>query len=151
MSIFGIGPLLLATGAAVIIAGLWLTNWHMRSYNFLPDSQLFTIIGIIWLIIGLYFWLASVFKIMGFVSQGMLITTGVFSLTRNPMYCAFLIFIVPSLSLLLNAWIFLLSSAVMILVFHFAIAKEERMLEGLFGDEYRKYKAATPRLFPKFR
>lgn len=74
-----------------------------------------------------------------------LVNTGVFSLTRNPMYLG--------MALLLVAWaIYLLSYAslacVILFVLYidrFQIQPEERALNGIFGEEFTQYKNAVRR------
>ena len=64
------------------------------------------------------------------------------------MYTAFISFIVPGLSLLLNLWVILLSSFTMTVVFKLMIYKEEQYLENVFGDEYKAYKNRVKQLIP---
>jgi len=68
-----------------------------------------------------------------------LVSTGIYRITRNPMYLG--------LTIVLAGWAFDLGSAMtlvgpMLFVAYisvFQIAPEERMLLGIFGDEYRTY------------
>ncbi|OOF41095.1 isoprenylcysteine carboxyl methyltransferase [Rodentibacter mrazii] len=74
-----------------------------------------------------------------------LITSGIFQITRNPMYL--------SLLLILVAWALWLSHLLAwsgIIVFmwlmnRFQISREEAYLEKKFGDEYRRYKTKVRR------
>jgi protein-S-isoprenylcysteine O-methyltransferase Ste14 len=74
-----------------------------------------------------------------------LVTSGVYRLTRNPMYVSF--------TLILVAWMVYLSSIVLIagpLLFalyitRFQIQPEERILQGIFGDAFTSYMQRTRR------
>jgi protein-S-isoprenylcysteine O-methyltransferase Ste14 len=74
-----------------------------------------------------------------------LVTHGVYSLTRNPMYVG--------LALLLLAWAVRLGAPwplagpplFVLYISRFQIGPEERALEALFGDEYRRYAARVRR------
>lgn len=74
-----------------------------------------------------------------------LITTGIYRLSRNPIYLADL--------LLLSAWAVWLGSAVNVVLLgvfvwyiqHFQIAPEERALSELFGESYKAYCARVRR------
>lgn len=74
-----------------------------------------------------------------------LVTSGVFKLTRNPMYL--------SLSFMLAAWAIYLGSlfgliwlgVFMAYITAYQIIPEERILEEKFGSEYRHYKEAVRR------
>lgn len=74
-----------------------------------------------------------------------LVTSGVYRITRNPMYVGLLLALV--------AWAMLLDSLYLLLgpvlfvayISRFQIAPEERILLGLFGDEYSSYMARVRR------
>jgi len=75
------------------------------------------------------------------------ITTGVFSIVRHPIYLSsillYLGFIILSLSLLsVLVWIF-------IIVFYYMISRyEEKLLTQRFGSAYEEYKKKVPMLLP---
>jgi protein-S-isoprenylcysteine O-methyltransferase Ste14 len=73
-----------------------------------------------------------------------LVTKGPFSVSRNPIYVAFLI---PLASLAYCSPVAaIIAMVVYVIVMNiFVIAGEERELEAKFGDTYRTYKAQTPR------
>jgi protein-S-isoprenylcysteine O-methyltransferase Ste14 len=68
-----------------------------------------------------------------------LVRSGIYRVTRNPMYLG--------VTIVLTAWAFALGSALTMLgpilfvayVSVFQIAPEERVLIGIFGDDYREY------------
>jgi protein-S-isoprenylcysteine O-methyltransferase Ste14 len=74
-----------------------------------------------------------------------LVDTGIYSITRNPMYVG--------LTLELGAWCCYLAAPVSLLgvlgfvvyIHGLQIRPEERVLIGLFGDEYREYQARVRR------
>lgn len=74
-----------------------------------------------------------------------LVRTGPFTRSRNPIYVA-LILLSLGLALLANVlWCALLLLPAVIVLRRFVIAREEAYLEARFGDDYRSYRAATPR------
>jgi protein-S-isoprenylcysteine O-methyltransferase Ste14 len=77
-------------------------------------------------------------------AAGALVTKGIFSLSRNPIY------------VFINAWftgIFLINGTVIFLVFalltatvmHWQILREEKFLAERYGDSFAKYRDQTPR------
>jgi protein-S-isoprenylcysteine O-methyltransferase Ste14 len=73
------------------------------------------------------------------------VTDGIFSWLRNPMYVG-LIMGLAGLSVLLASDWTLVMTVVVAPVLHFGVVKrEERYLEAKFGDAYRGYKARVPR------
>ncbi|MGH6683202.1 MAG: methyltransferase family protein [Pseudolabrys sp.] len=74
-----------------------------------------------------------------------LVTDGVFSWLRNPIYVGGVLFL-SGLSILLASDWMLVMTVVFALVVHFGVVmREERYLEAKFGDVYRQYKAQVPR------
>ena len=74
-----------------------------------------------------------------------IVRTGVFRLTRNPIYLSMMLLYV-GLSLLVNSpWMLLLAIPTGNALCLAAIKPEERYLEANFGHAYRDYRAAVPR------
>lgn len=74
-----------------------------------------------------------------------LVTTGPYRFSRNPMYLA-RTFLYVGLGFLANALSVLLALAPLLVVMHHGVIKrEERYLEDKFGDAYRRYRAGVRR------
>jgi len=73
-------------------------------------------------------------------------TSGIYSISRNPMYSSFF-FMNTATFLFLPSVLLLIVMLYGMIVHHFIIMGEEKFLENEFGDEYRKYKAKVPRYF----
>ncbi|NVM52493.1 MAG: isoprenylcysteine carboxylmethyltransferase family protein [Candidatus Helarchaeota archaeon] len=76
------------------------------------------------------------------------ITDGVFDQVRHPMYIGILLihlaFITLTMSLIaFGAWI------VVIIIYNRMASYEEKVLEEMFGDEYREYKKRTSKWIPR--
>jgi protein-S-isoprenylcysteine O-methyltransferase Ste14 len=82
------------------------------------------------------------------IRNNRLLTTGPYRLSRNPLYTALLLFLIPGVSLLLNSWLSLTTTILGYLVFRKLIHEEEELLERLFGEDFRKYRAKTSPFFP---
>lgn len=80
-----------------------------------------------------------------------LVTSGVYSRIRHPIYAAHLLWGLAQPFLLWN-WIAGFSMiATMIPLYLARVGPEEQMMIDRFGDEYRKYMKSTGRLVPKLR
>ena len=74
-----------------------------------------------------------------------LVTSGVFGVTRNPMYLGLLLELV-AWAVYLSNWLAALIVPMFVLYMNrFQIAAEERVLESLFGEKYASYKARVGR------
>ena len=69
-----------------------------------------------------------------------LVTSGIYRYTRNPMYLGMAL-IYAGVGLLADSTIVLAGLPIALIITHYGvITREERYLEGKFGDEYRAYK-----------
>jgi protein-S-isoprenylcysteine O-methyltransferase Ste14 len=73
-------------------------------------------------------------------------TSGIYGISRNPMYASF-IFLNTATFLYLPSILLLVVMIYGMIVHHFIILGEEEYLEHEFGVEYLKYKAQVPRYF----
>jgi protein-S-isoprenylcysteine O-methyltransferase Ste14 len=74
-----------------------------------------------------------------------LVTTGVYRLSRNPMYLGLALLYSGLACLFGVAWALLLLPALLAYTQLLVIAREERFLDAAFGDEYRKYRLRVRR------
>ncbi len=83
--------------------------------------------------------------------EHMLVTHGVFSRIRHPMYAAHLFWAIAQM-LLLHNWIAgFVFPAALLPMFLMRIPREERMMIKFFGNEYRSYMKRTGRFLPRLR
>jgi len=78
------------------------------------------------------------------VSPGGLITTGVFSVTRNPIFLSMDLYFLGTFLIYSNLF-FLMCFVCIALEFQFQICQEEIFLIERYGDNYRKYMALVNR------
>ena len=74
-----------------------------------------------------------------------LVSTGIYSVTRNPMYVGLLFILIAWATYLSSAWALLGPLGFMLYINRFQIAPEERVLSTLFGSEYTAYQSRVPR------
>lgn len=76
-----------------------------------------------------------------------LATDGIYRITRNPMYLGMALLLLAAGIGLRSLGIIMLFPLVILVVDRLVIAREERYLRGLFGDEYTAYRARVRRWF----
>jgi protein-S-isoprenylcysteine O-methyltransferase Ste14 len=79
-------------------------------------------------------------------TPGVLVTTGIFALSRNPIY-VFLDLWFISVFLINGILSFLISALLAVAILHWQILQEEKFLVRLYGQPYRSYCARTGRYF----
>ncbi len=75
----------------------------------------------------------------------MLVDTGPYRFTRNPIYIGIVIFYFGLAIVLTSAWMLLLLIPVLIVLQRGVVEREEAYLQAKFGDAYRKYQTRVPR------
>jgi protein-S-isoprenylcysteine O-methyltransferase Ste14 len=79
-----------------------------------------------------------------------LVTSAVYSKTRNPVYLSFII-IVLGVAIFSRRSLTALWIVESVLVFYWVAKREESDLEAKFGEEYITYKRNVPRFIPRLR
>ena len=74
-----------------------------------------------------------------------LVTSGVFRFSRNPAYLALTLLYIGISIAADNLWMMALLVPTLVVMHYGVIAREERYLEGKFGEAYLAYKAAVRR------
>ena len=149
LPIYGVGPIYVISCLILTIIALIL-----NCYNIIPVLKfldLFMIIlGILFIIIGVILWLSAILvtKIDRKIKEGKLITTGIYSIVRNPIYSAFL-FIFTGIIFLVNN-IYLLALPIIFWIYLTILLKltEEKWLKYKFTDEYDRYSKNVNRVIP---
>lgn len=119
----------------------------------LIDILFLKLIGVFIIVIGFFIFVRAVVSLgdswrIGSeqTKKSKLVTTGMYALSRNPIYLFFDLYFIGTF-LINGTLIFLLFMLTMILVFHYQSIQEEKILRTLYGKEYEEYWNKTPRYF----
>jgi len=77
---------------------------------------------------------------------GKLVTSGIFSLSRNPFFLSLLLFFTGTVLVFPN-FFFLVYTIAAYVGIHLAILKEEKFMTKVYGEKYRNYAARVRRYF----
>lgn len=147
MNLFGIGPRIVG-GGAFAFAACETASLSLGIFRYPLEYKSCIIVSLIFFLPGAALWLAAAYTVTKGFAEGRLVTTGVFAILRNPLYAAFILFIVPAFSFLLDSWLILLVSLVMYIIFRKYIAKEEEFLSEKFGQAFFDYRSRVSRIIP---
>ena len=81
-------------------------------------------------------------------SDHQLVTNGIYSVIRHPIYTSYILLFLGFCLMLHSVWGLTLLVVVCVVWFGNRIAIEEKMLAEYFGEEYQSYCQQTKRLFP---
>jgi protein-S-isoprenylcysteine O-methyltransferase Ste14 len=106
------------------------------------------VLGIILLVIGVAIRMLAWIQIPNTHRISNLVTNGIYSRTRNPVYLAFML-IMAGVTFLFPGLLTLVWLVIGILVLYGLAKLEERDLESVYGNEYLDYKRSVPFFFPR--
>jgi protein-S-isoprenylcysteine O-methyltransferase Ste14 len=138
----------LAAVPYAIVAGLVTHGWPKACLISAIPSSVFLVAGIVLLVIGIPMLVVAARAATIAYNSEKLATTGIFGIVRNPIYSAWIMFIIPGLMLLTHSWPLFLTPVVAYVVFKVTIRRESDYLERHFGEAYRKYEVEVNELFP---
>lgn len=99
----------------------------------------FIIVGIILIVIGIIAVASVAKKLRMSFNSGILMTDGLFTIFRNPMYVSYLILIIPGICFLFNSWLVFTSLIINFILFQLFIKEEYKYLEEKHKEEYKSY------------
>ncbi len=116
------------------------------------ETDISFIMGLIFVMLGILFILPALIKF--FKTKNTLITikpanslqtTGIYSISRNPMYLGLLSIYIGVAFFKGNYWTFILIPIVILVITYFVILKEEKYLSRTFETDYTDYKKKVRR------
>jgi protein-S-isoprenylcysteine O-methyltransferase Ste14 len=149
MSRWGVGPSILMTALCYIVVASTVTHhWPNVCLIRAVPHCVFQVVGVLLLSIGVPLLVLSLIALNRKYNRDQLATGGIYGVVRNPIYCAWVVFLIPGLVLLFPSWPLLLTPSVAYISFRARIWQEEAYLEERFGDAYRTYRSEVPELLP---
>lgn len=153
LPIYGVGPVivvpqLILTAVGIIMSVLGFFGHGRISILKIP----FLIIGIIIIVFGAYMWYSANYKsrISDGITENRLVTTGIYSVVRNPLYSAFLMICTGAVLIAGNVFLFAIPVICWIYMTVFLKYTEEKWLADLYGQEYSDYCKNVNRCIPWF-
>jgi len=148
---------------AAVVLGIWVfplayafTGWLQRLDYSLPAWTVYVAVGVFVISLGIR-WTAqrSLGRQWSFTLETAeghrLITGGIYSYIRHPIYTSLVLWAAAQPFLLQNALAGWGGAVAVALIWLIRVPREERMMLEKFGDQYRQYMARTGRLMPKRR
>ena len=153
LPLYGVGPVIGGFQILVTVVGIVLSCMGYFDFGKIEALNIpLKFIGIVIIIFGVYLYLSANFQSRLFdnITENKLVTTGVYSIVRNPIYSAFLLACTGAVCIANNVVLFVipvLCWAFMTIVLKFS---EEKWLKNLYGDEYVQYCKRVNRCIPWF-
>ncbi|WP_052249752.1 protein-S-isoprenylcysteine O-methyltransferase [Tateyamaria sp. ANG-S1] len=151
-------PLAAAVGVGMIILPLFALATPMLDFAAYSATSAQFVLGGVCALAGLFVFFRSHADLGSFWSAHLelreghaLVTTGIYSRMRHPMYTAIFLITIAQALLLAN-WVAGPAGLVIFaLLYVVRVGPEERMMAERFGAEWEGYASRTPRLLPRLR
>lgn len=134
---------IIVTFIYIVMAILWF-SWFQMCFADLVRMSVpgcLRYLGLSFFIIGVFLFIFSHMKLKGFEDRGKLVTSGIYSKIRNPMYFGFILWVI-GFPVLTQSLLSLASSVIWISHIVYWKILEERELEKKY-EGYREYKKKT--------
>ncbi len=149
MTVWGSGPVIIGSGYGVFIITYLITMSFPNVFQVTSHvNWIFWYIGLIMIILGVIMWITSGIQVSKGFKKGVLVTNGVYVLSRNPLYSAHIVLIMPGIVLMVMSYLLILGPIVAFIVFKITIKREEAFLIDNFGDDYLEYCERVNQILP---
>lgn len=132
----------------IVVTGAFTISYSWDYGLLLPSSIYINLIALIFLVIGILIRITALIEIRNAFRIDKLVTSGIYSKTRNPTYLGF-VFIIIGISIASLAILSFIWAIISILTFYYVAKKEEKDLEENFGEDFLRYKKSVPLFLPK--
>ena len=151
LPLYGVGPIYV--GIIFILTILFSILSYMKILPYLQFDIMkipFIILGVLLIILGIFIWYLGAIKskLDDNIIKNKLVTTGIYSYTRNPLYTAFIFIFTGILFIMNNLYLLILPFIYWLLLTIFMINTEEKWLKDLYGREYIEYCKRVNRCIP---
>lgn len=113
--------------------------------NWLIENIIFKVSGVVIILISLILWTITLIHFKTSLrfglnenNQGKLITSGIYSRSRNPFFLSLDLYFL-GVALILPSLFFISFTVLAVISIHFFILKEEKFLQKVYGEKYEKY------------
>lgn len=157
LPMFGIGPIYVIICLSLTVFGIYLVKYVEFFKNISIDitipilKEILVCLGILNILIGIIFWIYAVIvqNVSEEITNGKLVTTGVYGIVRNPIYSAFLFIFTGILITINNLLLYILPIVFYIFLTILLKLTEEKWLIKKFGKEYIEYCNNVNRIIPR--
>lgn len=151
---YGVGPFIGGFQVVITVIGVVLSSLGYFDFGKIEFLNIpLKIIGACFVALGCYLFYGAHYKAKLFdkVAQNKLVTTGVYSIVRNPVYSGFLFACTGVVCIANNLVLFVVPVICWIFMTIVLKLSEEKWLKALYGDEYVEYCKRVNRCIPWFK
>lgn len=153
LPVYGVGPIIVLPQTVLTAVGIIMSLCGVLDCGKIDILKIpFLIIGIILIVFGAYMWYSANYKSKVFdnIVENRLVTSGIYSVVRNPIYSSVLLECTGAVFIAGNVFLFTIPFVCWIYMTVFLKHTEEKWLKDLYGQEYIDYCKNVNRCIPWF-
>ena len=140
MKITGVAPLIAVPTFVYLIITAAISYLSKPAFSIIPnDGGVLIYAGVALIIPGVIMVAACGRRLLKSFDKNKLMTDGLYKYFKDPMYVAYLLFVIPGICLLFNSWLVLTTVLLNYVLYTVLIKREHKYLEEKFGAEYKAY------------
>ena len=148
MNVLGVAPFIAVPTFLYLAITILITYLSDDKFKITAQSNIVLVVsGSVLILLGAAIVVKCGRMLLKSFDKGILMIDGLYKIFRNPMYAAYLIFIIPGICLLFNSWLALTTLIINYILFSVLIKREYKYLHEKFGKEYEDY---LSKVFIKF-
>lgn len=136
----GAGDRIIIVTLPFAVAGIALNVIYPNVFK-MDLGQFGTMLGTVFLIVGVPIWLTSAIQVLVHVPRNRLITKGPFAIVLHPLYTSVALLVIPGIGFAFDTWVGIAIGGVMYMSSRRFSVAEDKMLAESFPDEYKSYRA----------
>lgn len=141
MKITGVAPLIATPTFIYLVITITFSYTSDKKFAILSNDKIALIVlGMILISIGILMVINCAKKLLSSFNKGKLMTDGLYRIFNDPMYAAYMIFIIPGIAFVFNSWLALTTVILNFVLYSIFIRREHKYLKDKFGDEYISYR-----------
>src|SRR5215831_10508596 len=140
-------PVIFLCAVLVGIALNWAWPLKLMPGNMRLLGALATVCAVVLFLLSYREFRAAGTSVRGSTGSTTIVRTGPYRFSRNPIYLAFILFVLGLSVWLNNLWLLVMLVPAVGIIAMVVIPREERFLEHNFSDEYSNYKSSVRRWF----
>lgn len=151
LPVIGVGPVIVIPQIILTIAGFIFSKPEVLFTDKIMTFDIpFVILGIVMINTGAYLWFCANYndKILHCIKNNKLLTTGVYSIVRNPVYSSFFLICTGIIFISRNWFLLIIPLICWAYMSVFLKFTEEKWLHNLYGNDYDEYCKKVNRCIP---
>ena len=141
MKISGAAPLIAIPTFIYWTITIVISDMSENRFNILNNNKIALIVlGLILITIGIIMVVHCAKKLLSSFNNNKLMTDGLYKIFKDPMYAAYMIFVIPGVTLLFNSWLAMTTVIINYVLYSVFIRKEHVYLRDKFGNDYDEYR-----------